>query len=208
MIMKKVLSIVIIALLLVLGLYHSVYFEKLDEKKEQESIKDFNPSEKVDYFWTQKLDDVLESALDLHVFNSRMTDDLELLIRQHGKGMGITSTYCFLVKGMAVFDDRSADELSVEITNNNVNYSLQTKYIFGNTARDAVGFFNLADFENMMDFNAVAAELNKRILEKEIAKLDSLSPGHEIAFIGAVAVNSESIQDEIDIIPLKIENIQ
>ena len=206
--MKKKISIFITALLLSVALYHSLYFEKLDVKKERESTKDFNPVEKVDYFWKYELDDRFESALDLKYFDSQLTDHPESLMRQHGKSVGITSTFCFLVKGTAIMNEQDADELPVEIANSNAEYSLQIKYIFGNTARDALGFFDIADFENTMDFNAVAREVNRRIRENEISKLDSLSPGSRIMFVGAVALNSERIPDEMDIVPLKIKAVQ
>lgn len=206
--MKKNISIIVIVLLALFALYHSVYFEKLNVKQERESIKGFNPSEKVDYLWSEKLVGILESALDLKEFDSQLKDNLDALIHQHGKAVGITSTYCFLVKGQAVIVDREADVLSVEIPNLHVNYNLQIKYIFGNTARDAVNYFDIADFENTMDFNAVATEMNRRILEKEVSRLDSFSSGDQISFVGAVAVNVESVENELEIIPLKIEAAQ
>lgn len=206
--MKKIINISIIVLIIAIGSYHSVYFQKLDARKERESIKAFNPSEKVDHVWDQKLDEIIQSAINLNVIDSQLADNPETLIQQHGKSVGITSTYCFLVKGTAFMSEQGADELPVQIENGNASYNLQIKYIFGNSARDALGFFDIADFENTMDFNAVATEMNKRILQKEISKLDSLSAGQKIAFIGAIAVNAENIQDEMDIIPLRIEVVQ
>jgi predicted lipoprotein len=84
---------------------------------------------------------------------------------------------------------------------------LRTKFIFGNAARDASGYFKIDEFENTMDFNAVSTELNKLILTRVITKLDSLSAGRTIKFYGALEINSENIPKEIEIIPLKIEAV-
>ena len=56
-----------------------------------------------------------------------------------------------------------------------------------------------------MDFNAIASEINRIILNREIAKLDSLSPGETIKFIGAVEINLENISKRVDVIPLRLE---
>ena len=123
----------------------------------------------------------------------------------HGKAIGITSTYYLLVKGFAKQVTPGSAEIPVEVPDGYANYNLRTKYIFGNAARDATGFFKIDDFENTMDFNAVATELNKLILERVIPRLDSLSPGETIKFIGALEINSENITKQISIIPLEIE---
>ena len=203
--MKKYISISIISTLAVVALYNSVYFEKLDTKKEKDSIKDFDPKDKVEYFWDNKLDEVLKSAIDIKLFDSQLADDPETLMGHHGKGVGITSTYCFLVKGITKHVQPGSVDIPVDIKDSYADYNLKIKYIFGNTARDAIGYFNINDFENTMDFNAIASELNKIILNREIAKLDSLSPGETIKFIGAVEINLENISKQVDVIPLRLE---
>jgi predicted lipoprotein len=203
--MKKYISISIISLLAIFALYNSIYFEKLDVKKERESIKDFNPKEKAEYFWQNKLDAILDSAIDLKLFDTQLANNPESLIRQHGKSVGITSTYSFLVKGSTSQVQPDLDEIPVEIPDGHVKYSLQTKYIFGNAARDATGYFNIDDFENTMDFNSISTELNKLILKREIAKINSLSLVETIKFFGAIEINSENIPRQINIVPLRIE---
>ena len=203
--MKKSIKISVISLIAIIALYSSVYFEKLDAKKERESIRDFNPRDKAEYFWDNGLEQILQSAIDLKLFDAQLTDNPESLIRQHGKAIGITSTYSFLVKGMTNQMAPDAEEIPVEIRDGHSEYNLQIKYIFGNAARDATGYFNIDDFENTMDFNSISTELNKLILEREIVKLDSIPIGETIQFIGALEINSEIIPSKIAIIPLKIE---
>ena len=203
--MKKYICISIISILAVVALYNSVYFEKLDAKKEKDIVKVFDPKSRVEYFWDNKLDEVLKSAMDIKLFDSELADDPEALTGQDGKSVGITSTYCFLVKGVTRNLQPGSAKIPIDIKKSYAEYNLKIKYIFGNTARDAIGYFNINDFENTMNFNAIASELNKIILNREIAKLDSLSPGETIKFIGALEINLENISKQVDVIPLRLE---
>jgi predicted lipoprotein len=206
--MKKTIFIPVIALWAVVFLYNSVYFEKLDVKKAKESIKDFNPEAKAKYFWDNQLDAVLKSAIDLKLFDSQLADNPESLIRRHGKAVGITSTYSFLVKGFAKQASPGSEQIPVDIPDGHAAYNLQIKYIFGNAARDATGYYNIDDFANTMDFNALSTELNKLILARVIARLDSLPSGENIKFIGALEINAENSPRQIDIVPLKFEAVR
>ena len=206
--MKKYIKISIIALIAIAALYNSVYFEKLDAKKLKDTMKIFNPKEKAIYFWDNDLDELLTSAIDLKLFDSLLADNSEKLISHHGKAVGITSSYCFLVSGVTKQTSLDSEEIPVELTDSNIEYSLQIKYIFSNAARDATGYFNIDDFENTMDFNALSTELNKLVLDREVSKLDSLSEGETIKFIGALEVNSENVPKQIGIVPLKIEAVR
>ncbi len=207
--MKKYFTAFIIVLLAAFALYNSVYFEKLDLKKQQEMKKKFNPKEAVDFFWKSKLNEILKTALNLNTFDSLLTANPNYLIKQYGNSVGISSDYSFLVKGVAKTITQGAEKIPVVLPNANYKYNLVLKYIFGNTARDAVGYFNVNDFNNTMEFNEVASELNKAILKEVIDdKIDSLPPGTDVKFIGAVEINRENIQKELEIVPLKLEIVR
>jgi predicted lipoprotein len=206
--MKKYIHIAVIILLAGIALYHSVYFEKLDAKKSRDAMKHFYPKEKAIYFWENDLDELLTSAIDLKQFDSMLANDAGKLTSEHGKCVGITSSYCFLVRGAAKVTSPDSKEMPVELTDGHAEYTLQIKYIFSNAARDATGYFNIDDFENSGDFNALSTELNTLVLEREASKLDSLSEGETIKFIGALEVNTENSPKQIGIVPLKIEAVR
>lgn len=204
--MKRILTVFVIIILAAFVVYNSLYFEKLDFKKQQEMKKSFNPKQAVEYFWQNKLDEILKTAINLSQFDSLLAANPDYLVKQYGKSVGISSAYSFLVKGTTPKVSKAADEIPVSLTNSHFNYHLVLKYIFGNAARDAVGYFNVNDFNNTMEFNEVSTELNKVILKKVIEdKFDSLAVGTNINFIGAVEVNRENIQKELEIVPLKFE---
>ena len=204
---KKYISLFVTSVIVATVLYNSVYFQKLDMRREKEEVKKFNSKEKAEYFWETKRDEVLESATDLKAFDTQLTANHEKLIDQYGKSVGITSIFSFLVQGYAKYTPTESGKIPLNISHSRFNYLLRTKFIFGNAARDASGFFKIDDFENTMDFNAVSTELNKLIITRVITKLDSLSAGRTIKFYGALEINSENIPKEIEIIPLKIEAV-
>ncbi len=207
--MKKFFSVFIIVLLAAFMLYNSVYFEKLDLIQQQEMKKNFNPKEAVDFFWKSKLDEILNTALNLKIFDSLLTANPSYLIKQYGKTVGISSDYSFLVKGITRTAGGDAEKIPVALPNGNLKYNLVLKYIFGNTARDAVGYFKIDDFNNTMEFNEVASELNNAVLTKVIGdKLNTILPGTDVKFIGAVAANRENIPEELEIVPLKLEIVR
>jgi predicted lipoprotein len=202
--MKKVLIVLITILISAFVIYRSVYFEKLDAKKQRDLMKNFNPKELVDYFWKNQLENVLKTAIALNEFDSLVKVNPLLLAKKYGKTVGISSNYCVLVKGEVKVKKDELGNLAV-LWDGNAEYTIVAKYIFSNTVRDASGCFNVDNFQNTMDFNAVSAELNKRILKEVIAnKADSLSDGSKISFAGAIEVNTESVAKKLEIVPLKL----
>jgi hypothetical protein len=207
--MKKYFVTFIIVVFAAFALYNSLYFEKLDQRKLQEMKKNFNPKEAVDFFWKNKLDDILKYAVNLKLFDSLLVADPQYLIQQSGLTVGISSDYSFIVSGITVTKGKDAEEIPAVLPDGNFKYNLILKYIFGNAARNAVGYFKVNDFENTMDFNAVATELNSVILKNVInEKFNSLPSGTRVKFFGAVEMNPENILNEFNIIPLRFEIIK
>ena len=109
--LKKYFGIIIISFLVVVAIYNTVYFEKLNAKKGIEGLKVFNPKYIAESFWNIKRDEVPESAIDLRAFDSQMQENPEKFIRQHGKAIDITLTFCFLVKGVAKQRESESGEI-------------------------------------------------------------------------------------------------
>lgn len=203
---KNYIALPLLFLVTAVGLWNSVYFEPLDAKRERKKIKSFNPQKMVDYFWKNKLDEALETAIDVERFDSLLRTKPQTLIEQHGKSVGVTTRFSFLVRGVATSVEPGHEKIPVAITGSVARYNLLVKHVFGNAARNATGFFHVDDFENTMDFNAVATELNVLIVKEVIAhKLDSILVGTNVRFIGAAEVSMGELAAEIEIVPLKLE---
>jgi predicted lipoprotein len=202
--MKKCGILIGIIVLVAFAGYNSVYFGKLDVKKQKDLVKNFNPKELVDYFWQNQLAGILKDAISLETFDSLLKVNPAFLAKQYGKTVGISSSYCILVKGEGAVVNKKDGIFSVE-KEPNAEYTLMEKYIFCNTARDATGYFRVDDFRNTMDFNAVSTELNARIVRDVLGKMSHMPCGTKIRFVGAVEINTESIAQKFDIVPLKLE---
>ena len=64
---------------------------------------------------------------------------------------------------------------------------IPVKYIFGNLARDASGWFDIDDFQNTMAFNEISSYLNGRILAEVIPA--SIPAAGSCFFCGAVEID-------------------
>lgn len=205
---KKIIYLFVLTALGIFVAYNSIYIENLDTKRQKDMVKDFNPEELVDYFWKNQLDKILSAALELETFDALLSNNTEYLIKQYGRAVGITSNYCFLVKGKSKINRINPEKLSLDFKGN-TQYKVLMKYIFGNTARDATGYFKVEDFENTMDFNTVSSELNSRILNEVVSgKYDTIRTGSSINFFGAIEISEIDLPgEEIDIVPLKMDII-
>ncbi|HEY4786226.1 MAG TPA: DUF2291 family protein, partial [Bacteroidales bacterium] len=134
---KNIILTLVVVVISAVVVYNSIYIEKLDEKRQKDLVKNFKPKEQVDYFWKNKLKGVLQKAIEIKVFDSLLHVNPQQLFTKYGRSVGISSDYCFLVKGQCKIDSVKSDEL---VTNYRgyARYQIPHQFIFSNTARDAV----------------------------------------------------------------------
>lgn len=186
--MKKVIKYVILAALFLVALWFSFYTEPLSLRKEREALKQYKPEELVEHYWTISISELEANALDVEGFAAALQTDPEALCEASGRVLGIGSNVCYVLKGDAEVLSFADHEFHFKL--NGINFTIPTKYVFGNTARDACGWFNIDDFQNTMDFNAVSACMNQRIKEQVIADMaDKASQYTRCHFCGAVEVS-------------------
>ncbi|MDR0712575.1 MAG: DUF2291 domain-containing protein [Prevotellaceae bacterium] len=202
---KKIIGLALTLTAVGFVLYHSVYFENLTERRQKEMMKNFDPQQLVDYFWTNEKDSILAKCIDLDLFHELLGGSYALLVEQHGRKASVGDNACFLVCGAAKVEQVS--EKNIAFVYGGARYAMPCKLIFSNTARDALGYFKIENFENSMDYNTVSAELNRRIVQEIIGdKCKSLAAGAVVEFTGAIDVSSDRLPlKEAEIIPLKFE---
>ncbi len=183
--MKKYFIIVPLALaLLFVVLKLSIYTESLSERTERERLLQFNPTERVAYAWEHHLESLEAEALPLDSFMRGYQSDPQVLAKQSGKVLGIGSNYFFVVKGQAA-DLRVKDDflwmtpLCEDDQMILTQICVPVKYIFGNLARDASGWFNIDDFKNTITFNEVSSCMNQYIKENVVAGIEEKIVGHD-----------------------------
>jgi predicted lipoprotein len=186
-------------------LYHSVYVESLSERQLRQQFNSFDPQQLVDYFLRHELDKRLAKSLDFDTFTAELSSHPQQLAEQHGRKAGIGDRVCFLVKGRAVVEELSGDEASFTV--DGTRYFVPLRRIFSNTARDAIGYFDIGSFDNTMDYNTISTTLNRRLVADVLAGKDTaLHVGSELAFSAAVEVNVAQLPPtEVEVVVYKWE---
>lgn len=172
------------------AVYFSFYTENLTERQKREEMSRYNPEQLVNKIMKDSLASLEQKALSISMLAEGIKNNAEEFAKTHGKVLGIGSPVFYIVKGEC-HDAKLADGEEIHATADSISIKIPIKHIFGNNARDASGWFNIDNFKNTMDFNAVSAEMNKYIT-KETAGFKMPVEGQTVTFVGAVAVPPHS----------------
>lgn len=172
------------------AVYFSFYTENLTERQKREEMSRYNPEQLVNKIMKDSLASLEQKALSISMLAEGIKNNAEEFAKTHGKVLGIGSPVFYIVKGEC-HDAKLADGEEIHATADGISIKIPIKHIFGNNARDASGWFNIDNFKNTMDFNAVSAEMNKYIT-KEMAGFKMPAEGQTVTFVGAVAVPPHS----------------
>lgn len=172
------------------AVYFSFYTENLTERQKREEMSRYNPEQLVNKIMKDSLASLEQKALSISMLAEGIKNNAEEFAKTHGKVLGIGSPVFYIVKGEC-HDAKLADGEEIHATADGISIKIPLKHIFGNNARDASGWFNIDNFKNTMDFNAVSAEMNKYIT-KETAGFKMPAEGQTVTFVGAVAVPPHS----------------
>jgi len=201
--MKKSYLYTILAILLGVLLYHSVYFEKLSKRNSQKNAKfDFNTFADSLYY-----NGILKStqAIEINQLLALTKVNADSAFKTYGNRLGIGESAYFMVNAIGKIIEKNEGELKVT-TQNGTTLIIDTKYIFGNAIRDASGLVKLTDFKTNADFNKVSEALNTVIREKAIPKnLNNIINGNIISVTGAIKLKKGKTNNQIlNILPIKI----
>lgn len=201
--MKKSYLYTILAILLGVLLYNSVYFEKLSKRNSQKNAKfDFNTFADSLYY-----NGILKStqAIEINQLLALTKVNADSAFKTYGNRLGIGESAYFMVNAIGKIIEKNEGELKVT-TQNGTTLIIDTKYIFGNAIRDASGLVKLTDFKTNADFNKVSEALNTVIREKAIPKnLNNIINGNIISVTGAIKLKKGKTNNQIlNILPIKI----
>ncbi len=201
--MKKSYLYTILAILLGVLLYNSVYFEKLSKRNSQKNAKfDFNTFADSLYY-----NGILKStqAIEINQLLALTKVNADSAFKTYGNRLGIGESAYFMVNAIGKIIEKNEGELKVT-TQNGTTLIIDTKYIFGNAIRDASGLVKLTDFKTNADFNKVSEALNTVIREKAIPEnLNNIINGDIIRVTGAIKLKKGKTNNQIlNILPIKI----
>jgi predicted lipoprotein len=153
-----------------------------------------DPISYVESIWdSQLLPAVTKNALDLASARSSQAAGEGPLFLVRGKGLVLQH------------DTRSRSGkllIDVEPLDGEADFAvLVGPVILGTSLRDAVGFINFTDFANQLAFADVANELNRRVLETVVARVDlDALQGSPVTFQGACTFPSTGLPEVTPVI--------
>jgi len=200
--MKKVCKYAAAAAIIAFLVYHSIYFENLEDIKEQRQRGTFNAAEYARDFWDNQLFGVLDKAVNvkelIELFNTNMNE----AIRRYGKAPGVSRTYAYLIRGNGKILTIGEDFLHVSIKEPQTNPDIKITsgfYIPGNAVRDASGLIDVSEFSDTMKFNEISGEINKILVKEVIKPFLEKKPkvGKTIRFFGATQVAQDATEENL-----------
>lgn len=199
----KIVKWIALALLALLALRLSFYTENLSEKNRREAMSRYNPEELVVAMMRDSLSALEQRALPLAQWQDMLQKDPQTLASTHARRLGIGSPLFYMIRA-ELSEVCLVDDEYLRAFAEGVEIRIPITYIFGNTARDASGWFNIDDFRNTMDFNAVSAAMNDYIAEK---MADFRLPEQaSLRVLGAVAIPEDAVRlERLELIPFVLE---
>lgn len=212
--MKKVGKYTLAVAVLAFLLHRGIYFENLENVRQQRQRETFNAAEYARDFWDNQLPNVLDKAIDIEELIRLLKTDMAQAIECYGKAPGVSSVYAYLVKGEGTILAISENglEVSVEEPHTNPGVLIETgAYIPGNAVRDASDLIDVSMFSDTMKFNEISGEINKIVVKDVIKPFlnKGPSPGRTVKFFGATQIAEDAAEEKelqlIRVIPIRLE---
>jgi predicted lipoprotein len=183
-----------------LPLFHVV---PLDNNQRRMGDAAFDPVAFVERFWADRLIPGVARAVDAAELVAALKQDHDLARRTYARSVGLGSVYYYFVAGAGrvVSVERDSVGLSLRDDQPEAQLSLATGNIFGNAVRDGTGLLDVNEFANSQDFNALSAEINRRIEEQVLPALRKRAAvGAQVRFVGC----AEIVDEAADLHPLRV----
>ena len=192
-------------LLYFLPLFHVVPLDivPLDRAEQSAAEKSLDPVALVDRFWNERWTSGAARAVDAVELLALLQQDRNSARRTHGRSVGVGGAYYYSVVGTGRVTSVEKDSVRLSLRDGQpqVEVALETGKIFGNAVRDGTGLWNVNDFANSQDFNALSSELNHRIEQQVLPALRTKATvGATVRFVGC----AEIMDEETDLHPLRI----
>ncbi len=123
---------------------------------------------------------------------------------QYGRQAGLGGAWYFCVRGQGTVEVVEKDRVVLTVTDSSRRVCLELSVVVDNTVREAVGV-KASDFANSQEFNAVSAELNRRVEEEVISPNRTLLiVGAVVDFVGCAKIGGKSDLDPLCLIPIQL----
>jgi hypothetical protein len=202
---KKVFKYLIIVAVLLLAVYNSVYFKRLDEVKAA-APKDFDAELYARTYLKTKLNPSINNLTGIDTLTGLLKTNKASAFKTYSHALDIGNIAYFMTKGQGVVT--AIDESDVTIlTPGKQTVKIATEYVFGNALRDAPGLIKVNDFTNTADLNSISSDVNKIIRTEVLPPFKTkVKKRDKVSFAGAFELNSEHLNlDAIEVIPFYLQ---
>lgn len=208
--MNKWIKIGLVAVLVILLGYNSVYVEKLSDRHKKNGTHT-DATALAGQIWQERVPGKLDSAVVLDSLKGMIERGDQDVFSEYTHALDIGNYRYALVKGSATVDALNEDDIRLLVKGQDpFAATLVTEFVYGNTLRDALGLFSLTDFPDTKDLNNISAALNKIVRSQVVPSFKTkLKPGALIDFVGAIQINEAHVHfDGIEIVPLRVKIVQ
>jgi predicted lipoprotein len=180
----------------------------LRENGQRATATAFEPASYAERFWGERLIPGASKAVDVAELIAALEKDGDAARRKYGHTLGLGGPPTYLVKGTGrvVSVEKHAVRLALDDPSRG-QVSLLADKVFGNAVRDGTGLLDVGDFARMQDFNALSAELNRRVEERVVPRLrEQAAVGKTIRFVGCAEV-TDTVADlhPLQVVPFLVE---
>jgi predicted lipoprotein len=208
--MEKTIKYILVAAVLGLLGYKSIYIKKLSEVRKA-AIEKFDAAIFSKKLWDEKMPAKIDSAVDLSVLIQAVTTGKEAALIKYSNALGIGNYRYALIKTQATVASVNDDEVLVQlpVADSVISAVLATEYIYGNAVRDASALVDVKDFPNTSDLNSISEEMNKIIRATVLPSFKKgVKKGDKVNITAAVELNKEHIKwNGLELLPVRLQII-
>jgi predicted lipoprotein len=176
---------------IILWLVPPFHILPLESARQRGAAGLFDASAYVESFWTERLLPAASQAPDALELVNALGRDPQAAAKTHGRQLGLSSATCYFVSGSGLVQRVTPVEIEISLGNDSrgPRVVIEIGPVFGNTIRDGSGLLEVNDFPNSRDFNAISAELNRRVEERVLPTVAANAvPGATVRFAGCAEI--------------------
>ena len=166
----------------------------------------FDPDGVVEEVWSELANSAGETAVDAGELLRALAQDQTSAANKFGRRLGLSGKASYFVSGTGRITEVAKRSVEVALPEGG-SIAIEAGPIFGNAIRDGSGLFDVNDFANSQDFNAVSAEINRRVEERVLPELRrQAGVGKTVHFLGGVEISdSDANVESLKLTPVAIE---
>lgn len=186
-------------------LFHIV---RLEDRQAAQSQGKFDAATLVQNSWQEKLPAALAKATDAAEVLTALQADFTQASKKYGRTVGMDRVFFLLLRGSGKITavDKDGVILTLDAAKDQPQIVIPTGPLFGNAVRNATGLFDVNDFSNSEQFNAISTELNRRVETQIFPELKAQAAvGKHIQFIGCAEVRDRPDEHHpLNIVPVEV----